>query len=245
MADAAFTTSGAIAPAAHPAPRMIDVWIVRLQSLANTSLNHPFLSQDDREAAGASDALRAAGRVALRAVLGRCCGQAPGDLRFEYGPNGKPALIGRPICFNFTRRGDLALIALAGKGRIGVDLERICPLPELDAMLQMLHPDERALVQSTPEAQRLRRFYQLWTRKEAALKAHGAGLSHSLDTFSVVSSKPSPCFAKSCLVGGVALTMWPLQVGKTVTAALATEDGTAIPRLRVFPHQGFSIGASI
>ncbi len=42
-------------------------------------------------------------------------------------------------------------------------------------------PPEQVLLQSLPESERTRTFYQLWTAKEAFLKATGQGISGGLD----------------------------------------------------------------
>lgn len=69
----------------------------------------------------------------------------------------------------------LAAVALAATTRVGVDVERIDPEFALDDdVLDMaLDPTERA----TLARHDLHAFQQLWTRKESALKAAGAGLA--------------------------------------------------------------------
>lgn len=66
-------------------------------------------------------------RGALRAILARYLGVAPADLRFEYGPAGKPRLAGPPDVprFNLSHCEDAALVAVSPDVDVGVDLERV------------------------------------------------------------------------------------------------------------------------
>ena len=125
--------------------------------------------------------------VALRRVLAERTGRAAAALEFEAGPFGKPRLAGAPRCtFSLSHSDDLALIALADAGEIGVDIERVRPLPDLDALaLQCLAVDELQALEALPAADRPFGFLQAWTRKEACLKALGTGLQVEPATFSV------------------------------------------------------------
>lgn len=69
----------------------------------------------------------------------------------------------------------MSAIALSRTHRVGIDIERIDPGVQLDAGLlsAALHPDELAAMASRETAA----FLRLWTCKEAALKAAGAGLA--------------------------------------------------------------------
>ena len=53
-------------------------------------------------------------------------------------------------------------------------------------------PEEVAAIYATPGARRVETFFRIWTRKEAFLKAHGAGLSAPLDTFSTTARAGEP-----------------------------------------------------
>lgn len=66
-------------------------------------------------------------RGALRAILARYLGVAPADLRFEYGPAGKPRLAGPPTSprFNLSHCEDMAIVAVSPDVDVGVDLERV------------------------------------------------------------------------------------------------------------------------
>lgn len=117
-------------------------------------------------------------RGILREILGRYEGVGqPADLVFTYGPAGKPTLAGHPnLHFNLTHAADRMVLAVAGHP-VGVDVE---PL-NLDTSVNELarrffRPEEaEALVLLSGEGLR-KRFFRLWTAKEALLKAFGWGL---------------------------------------------------------------------
>lgn len=125
------------------------------------------------------------GRATLRCALGAWTGQPPGSLVFELGPQGKPALPGGPA-FNVSHAAGRLLLAIAPQGRLGVDIELLHPVEDLEAIARHnFADDEREAVLATPTADRDRAFLEIWTRKEALIKALGGGLSIPLQAFSV------------------------------------------------------------
>jgi 4'-phosphopantetheinyl transferase len=117
--------------------------------------------------------------VALRKTLATYLGDRPENLRFESGGFGKPLLVHpEPCAFNLSRSGDVAVIAVAGEGHIGVDVELVRAMPS--AMTLALHnfcASEREPLQALAGLERDTAFLRCWTRKEACLKAIGSGLS--------------------------------------------------------------------
>ncbi len=162
----------------------VDIWQIDLDQ----SATEDSLSPEERQRA---ERLRlplvrrrfVAARVALRRVLSSYTGLEPGALRFDYGPTGKPSLAGFDWPqFNLSHCDDLALLAVSALP-VGVDVERVRPLDALPQMMQIAcSPAERQALRALPESRRLRAFFYTWTRKEALMKAHGAGfkLAHEL-----------------------------------------------------------------
>jgi len=73
------------------------------------------------------------GRAALRTLLGERLGCAPRELRFAYGPAGKPALDGGGTTrFNVSHSDRYAIVAIATGAELGVDIERVRPLRDMD-----------------------------------------------------------------------------------------------------------------
>jgi 4'-phosphopantetheinyl transferase len=127
-------------------------------------------------------ALCTAARVSLRTVLAHHGAGDPRALAFSTGPFGKPALDDSPLHFNASHSEDLALVAVSHVGRVGIDVERIRSVGEMDAIIDdFFSGPEKAYVRSRAEADRTPAFFLLWTRREAAAKALGLDLFDSFD----------------------------------------------------------------
>lgn len=133
------------------------------------------------------------GRAVVRSVLGAYLDEDPRRLSFEYGRQGKPSLRGpTDLVFNLSHSANLALLAVGRRAPLGVDVERIREIPELEAIARQTFSDrEAAAVLRASGQQRRVRFFQCWTRKEAFVKALGGGLSIPLRAFDV-SLEPQP-----------------------------------------------------
>jgi 4'-phosphopantetheinyl transferase len=148
---------------------------------------------------GESEVLRRrrATRAALRTALSEWLECSPSEVSFVRGPYGKPALAGAgagDVHFNVSRAGECCLIAITAIGPIGVDVERVVSFPEVEAIARTrFAPAEAAAILEHTGERRLRAFYNCWTRKEACLKATGAGLTRPLDavTVTVDDARPS------------------------------------------------------
>lgn len=147
---------------------------------------------------GESEVLRR--RRATRAALGTALSQwlecTPSDVRLVRGAHGKPALAGAgagDVHFNVSRAGECCLIAITAIGPVGVDVERIVSFPEVEAIARtrFATAEAAAILRFTGE-RRLRAFYNCWTRKEACLKAMGAGLTRPLDAVTVTVDDAQP-----------------------------------------------------
>jgi 4'-phosphopantetheinyl transferase len=145
------------------------------------------------------------GRGALRALLGGYLGLSPGEVRFSYGPRGKPFLAASPataaassaaeppspaaaggLFFNLSNSHELALVGFLRGAEIGVDVEFLKPMPDLEQIAErFFSASERTAIRQLPEDQKREGFFNCWTRKEAYLKAVGEGLAAPLDSFDV------------------------------------------------------------
>jgi 4'-phosphopantetheinyl transferase len=114
---------------------------------------------------------------ALRLVLADYLTCDPLALRFGAQENGKPFVEGAALEFNLSHSGDLALIAVARGRQVGVDVEQLRPMPDLESVAaRICTPGELAAITGLPEAHRDRAFFAMWTRKEALAKATGEGI---------------------------------------------------------------------
>jgi 4'-phosphopantetheinyl transferase len=129
-------------------------------------------------------------RGLLRSILGRYLDLEPSQLKFIYGPYGKPSLAdefaARHIRFNVSHSDRLALYAIACGREIGVDVERLRPdFPNREIAERFFSPREVAMLFALPRNAQLVSFFNCWTRKEAYIKARGEGLSLPLSEFDV------------------------------------------------------------
>ncbi len=171
-------------PIRLPAPPSLPLALWRMPLAGEVSDQDAGLLDDDERARAARfvferDRRRfVAAHAGLRRLLGAHLGREPAALRFEAGEFGKPWLRDEPRCaFSLSHSGDEALLALCDDGEIGVDLEALRGVRDIDALArQCLAPAELVAFGATPEAERELAFLRAWTRKEACLKALGTGL---------------------------------------------------------------------
>jgi 4'-phosphopantetheinyl transferase len=131
-----------------------------------------------------------AGRGLVRTILSRYLRTEPGKLEFAYNPYGKPSLSGAyaesRLNFNLAHCENLALLAVTQAGAVGIDVERIQPLTNTDELVaQFFSARESAAFHDLPPEQKPAAFFNLWTRKEAWLKATGEGIGHLLNVVEV------------------------------------------------------------
>jgi 4'-phosphopantetheinyl transferase len=159
-------------------PGEARVWRVRLDALLEESLARPTAGEKARAArfysAEARDHYLRSHR-ALRTILKRLTGAR---LQFAVTERGKPYLPAAPeLRFSLSRSHGMALVAAALDIDVGVDVERVRPLPEYAAVAdRFFPPSESAAFAEAPPESREREFFRHWTRIEAMLKATGAGL---------------------------------------------------------------------
>jgi phosphopantetheine--protein transferase-like protein len=113
----------------------------------------------------------------------------PRSIRFRYQAFGKPELAlelgtdhhgSPPLRFNLSHSDGLALIAVTRRRAIGVDVERVRDIGDLDSILATaFSPRERKALHELDDAQRRVAFFRAWVCKEAFVKATGAGLSQA------------------------------------------------------------------
>jgi 4'-phosphopantetheinyl transferase len=175
------------------AGRSVELWPVRLDASDVVFARFRRILAPDEAARAARfrfDHLRRSfilSRGALRILLGNYLSVAPGGIRFCYGSKGKPALADPvPIQFNASHSGALALFAFTLGCEVGVDVEQIRRLQDMQEIASRFFcSEETAELMSLPSDERERAFFFCWTRKEAYVKAVGEGLSIPLDGFRV------------------------------------------------------------
>jgi 4'-phosphopantetheinyl transferase len=127
-----------------------------------------------------------AGRAALRSLIASYLDVAPAEIVFGYGPQGKPFVSGSTLSFNVSHSGGRAVYAFGSCVEVGVDVELLEHARYGDDVAERFFSrQEVATLRTLAPAARPEAFLRCWTRKEAFIKARGAGLSLPLDEFDV------------------------------------------------------------
>lgn len=193
------------------------------------------LSEDERARSkrfrfAADERRSVVGRGCLRLVLGSQLELRAEALSFECSDDGKPRLTGSKageIGFNVSHSGDWVLIGVASAREVGVDVERIRPVPEYEHIAERYFaPAELTYIRAQPEADRLLSFFRCWTLKEAFVKAVGTGLGMRLASVEVSIGSDEPSLLRT--PGGVepgpgGWTIWGDALDPVHLAALAVE----------------------
>lgn len=127
-----------------------------------------------------------AARGLLRETLAGCLDREPADLLIATNQHGKPFLSGEhldhELNFNLAHSGDWAILALAERCELGIDLEQLRYNLPFEAMAQQFFSRrEQSDLFSLPAELQPAAFYRCWTRKEAYLKGCGSGFSQPAD----------------------------------------------------------------
>src|SRR5258706_3635076 len=173
---------GDITPLARPPDAAIALWVADPEAFAEQRDACAALLSD-AEAARAARLARPAphdrfviGRGLLRRLLGGSLGVDARAVTLAEARHGKPALADAadPLRFNVSHTDGCALIAVATRHEVGVDVERRRTMSDALALARRFFAaDEAAALGALDGAARDAAFLALWVRKEAAGKALG------------------------------------------------------------------------
>ena len=159
-----------------------EAWL----TAARTLMNEEETRRHDRFVLARSRRQFTVARALVRQVLAGYTGIAARALRFSANQYGRPELAegSELLRFNLSHTDGLVALAVTGAAEIGIDVEdaqrRSRPEEVAD---HFFAPAEVAGLMALPEAARPGRFFDLWTLKEAYIKARGMGLAIPLDGF--------------------------------------------------------------
>jgi 4'-phosphopantetheinyl transferase len=116
-------------------------------------------------------------RGLLRILLSSYLQTGTDELNIARHRKGKPYQLNDPgLFFNISNSGDCCIFAFSRNGEVGIDIEKIRPLDDIDGLITTnFNPGEQDYINSNAE-ERLSRFVKFWTLKEAFLKAIGEGM---------------------------------------------------------------------
>jgi 4'-phosphopantetheinyl transferase len=155
-------------------------------------------------------------RAILRVILSQYLHVEPDQVRFCYGPYGKPALIGiegdKAVRFNVSHSHDLALYAVARGREVGLDVEYMREDFASEAIAEhFFSRGEVEALRELPANRRTEGFFNCWTRKEAYIKGTGLGLSLPLGQFDVSLVPGDPAALLSVRENSPGASEWSLR----------------------------------
>jgi len=231
----------------------VDLWCTCISQIADEALwprYDALLSAEERARQGrfrfAADQRRhLVTRALVRTVLSRYAPVRPQDWSFSAGPRGRPAIMAPamqpPLEFNVSHSADLVLLGVSSGRALGVDVERIeGRAAETGGLDRYFTAQESEALLALPPGQRRKRFFELWTLKEAYIKSRGLGLAIALDSFRFefigereVRLLMSPTLGDS--PGGWQLWQFAPRPGY-LAAVCATRGGASPPQITLREH---------
>jgi 4'-phosphopantetheinyl transferase len=168
-------------------------------------------------------------------------------IRYNYGDHGKPRLANSTLhslpSFNLSNSGELAMLGLVREHEIGVDVEKVCEVADLEALAsQCFSASEQKTLLALPTELRLEAFFRCWTRKEAYVKALGVGFSARLDSFDVTmaSNEVARVSIEGGSQGATSCSLFHLQPADGYVGAAAIVGGPSELRVSRF-HLSFDL----
>lgn len=177
------------------APGEVHVWLTTPEAIADEELLAAYARwMNPEEAARQARFLFArhrhqflVARALVRTTLSRYGDLPPAAWQFVNNAYGRPDIdptheLG-DLRFNLSHTDGLVAVAV-GRGEIGVDVEDTWRRSHTDQIAEhFFAPGEVAGLRGLPQARQHGRFFELWTLKEAYIKARGMGLAISLHHF--------------------------------------------------------------
>jgi 4'-phosphopantetheinyl transferase len=198
------TGRGALGQRAAVSPDEVRVELVAPEAIAGPELAwcEALLGAEERERAAR---IRVAGgrrrfvvaHALARCALSRAAPVEPGAWRFRRGPHGKPEVTepsaASTLRFNLSHTAGLAACAVTEGVEVGVDAEAGARLGDpLPLALRFFAASEVEALRALEGEARRQRFLDLWSLKEALLKALGVGLAGRIArvSFAVEEGRP-------------------------------------------------------
>ncbi|MFT4670797.1 MAG: 4'-phosphopantetheinyl transferase [Pseudohongiellaceae bacterium] len=181
-------------------PQHIDLWFVNIEDFSYEellSLTSGWLSKQDLQRVERYQFLEhkqqlLMGRYLIRTVLSRYGQLSAGDWRFENNEYGKPFIASalldemvEPLFFNLSHSQNKLVLAVARHEFLGVDIEYGLKPRRVEKIANRYFSNsEIEGFSGLEKSQMQKRFYDLWSLKEAYIKACGMGLAIPLNHFS-------------------------------------------------------------
>ena len=122
-------------------------------------------------------------RVVLRQMLGSYFDLKPIEIELKKNRFGRLYVANSNLFFNISHTDNSFLLGFNVGGKIGIDLEKLSGKEDLTSLIDYAFSSEEAEYCMSGEL--YMRFLEIWTLKEAALKAAGVGLVDKLRSVNV------------------------------------------------------------
>ena len=165
-------------------------WVIPLnQAISTANLQWLSPAETTRMQSFATKTLQqqyAITHIMKRKYLAGALNMKPEELEFAVNQYGKPHMVNapEPVQFNLSHSHDMAVLVLSS-APVGVDVEYIKRKVEVGSIAKRFFAAAECAWLEQQVDQRLA-FIQLWTRKEAVVKALGKGIGYGLAEFSVI-----------------------------------------------------------
>lgn len=115
-------------------------------------------------------------RLALKILLSKYTGINVYNIDLSYNKYGKPFIKNNPLYFNLSHSNKKTVIVFCNE-EVGVDLEYIIKEITINDIAPLvLSSREQNMLLGVTGLSKIRKFFEIWTKKEALLKAMGVGL---------------------------------------------------------------------
>ncbi len=167
----------------------------------------------------------------MREILAKYINLEPKNIVFRINQYNKPFLVDRPgqpeINFNLSHSHNLALLGIASRRSIGVDVEWVKPLNDyMKIARRYFSPIEHTAIVQQKSDRSLLAFYQLWAGKESIIKARGHGMQLPLNQFNldglINPSGKAERTVKVC-ANGISWFVYPINLMHGYLGAVAVE----------------------
>jgi 4'-phosphopantetheinyl transferase len=173
----------------------VHIWLIKYDSkkiftICSTSiLSNEEVIKSNRFKRNQDGKVWAFFHTAVREILSRYVGFSAADIKFALDSKQKPYVnnqIDLPLNFNLSHSGHLALLAVTSISPIGIDIEITKEILDAENVASRFFSEqENHQLLKVKKERFIKHFYQIWTAKEAVIKANGWGMSASLETFDV------------------------------------------------------------
>lgn len=174
-------------------PDEVHVWSLNLDLIPEDEYTYYGLLSDDegikarRYRLATHQRRSMLARAYLRIILSLYLNVDPKIIVFAY-HNRKPGLVfpkSMPVNFNLSHSHDLLVIGVTLNHALGIDVEKIDSHAYEEIAARHFSYQEKLCLSQLSESRKKWAFYNIWSRKEAVLKAAGIGLSIPLSSLSV------------------------------------------------------------